>query len=83
MDSTPSIRDGIFSTADALYQDSGRQLFPTVDAVRKAAKVNMNVANTCSPPCGRKRPAWPTKRCTRPTPHGRPSAPKRKRSRNN
>lgn len=45
MDSTPSIRDRIFSSADTLYQEGGRQLFPTVDAVRKAAKVNMNDAN--------------------------------------
>ncbi|MBZ2440253.1 hypothetical protein INP48_22475 [Xanthomonas perforans] len=30
------------SAADALYEQAGREVFPTVDAVRKAAKANMN-----------------------------------------
>lgn len=42
MDLSPTIRDRIFSAADALYQAAGRQGFPTVGAVRKAAKTNMN-----------------------------------------
>lgn len=46
MDSMPSIRDRVFSVADSLYQESDRQTIPTVDAVRKAAKVNMNDAST-------------------------------------
>lgn len=35
----------IFKAADSLYEESGRVDFPTVDAVRKAAKVNMNDAS--------------------------------------
>lgn len=46
MDSMPSIRDRVFSVADRLYQETERQTFPTVDAVRKASKVNMNDAST-------------------------------------
>lgn len=39
-------RDRIFSAADALYEQAGRADFPTVDAVRKAAKVNMGDASS-------------------------------------
>jgi colicin import membrane protein len=46
MDISPGIRDRIFTAADTLYGDAGRQTFPTVDAVRKLAKVNMNDACT-------------------------------------
>lgn len=35
----------IFKAADSLYEEGGRVDFPTVDAVRKAAKVNMNDAS--------------------------------------
>lgn len=42
---TQEIRDRIFSAADELYQQSGRETFPTVDVVRKAARVNMNDAS--------------------------------------
>jgi DNA repair exonuclease SbcCD ATPase subunit len=38
--------DRIFAAADALYDQSGRAGFPTVDAVRKTARVNMNDAST-------------------------------------
>lgn len=46
MEISPNIQDRIFSAAEALYQEAGRQTFPTVDAVRKFAKVNMNDAST-------------------------------------
>ncbi|MGY4883575.1 UNVERIFIED_CONTAM: DNA-binding protein [Xanthomonas citri pv. eucalyptorum] len=39
-------RDRIFAAADALFEQAGREVFPTVDAVRKVAKVNMNDAST-------------------------------------
>lgn len=35
----------IFAAADSLYEQAGRSGFPTVDAVRKIAKVNMNDAS--------------------------------------
>jgi colicin import membrane protein len=35
----------IFAAADALYEQAGHTEFPTVDAVRKTARVNMNDAN--------------------------------------
>ena len=38
--------DRIFAAADTLYDRAGRAGFPTVDAVRKTAKVNMNDAST-------------------------------------
>lgn len=37
--------DRIFSAADSLYEQAGRATFPTVDAVRKTARVNMNDAS--------------------------------------
>ncbi|CAE6868663.1 hypothetical protein CFBP6600_44840 (plasmid) [Xanthomonas arboricola pv. corylina] len=46
MDPSQDARDRIFKAADALYDQAGREVFPTVDAVRKAAKVNMNEAST-------------------------------------
>src|SRR5471032_2749183 len=46
MELPPSTRDRIFSAANTLYEEAGRQTFPTVDAVRKSAKVNMNDAST-------------------------------------
>ena len=38
--------DRIFAAVDALYDQGGRAGFPTVDAVRKTARVNMNDAST-------------------------------------
>jgi colicin import membrane protein len=46
MELTPSTRDRIYHAADTLYAEADRQTFPTVDAVRKFAKVNMNDAST-------------------------------------
>ncbi|RBJ44672.1 DNA-binding protein, partial [Xanthomonas oryzae] len=46
MDPSQDARDRILKAADALYDMAGREVFPTVDAVRKAAKVNMNEAST-------------------------------------
>ena len=45
MDLVKETRDRIFSAADSLYEQAGRAAFPTVDAVRKLAKVNMNDAS--------------------------------------
>ena len=39
-------QDRIFAAADSLYDQSGRAGYPTVDAVRKTARVNMNDAST-------------------------------------
>lgn len=39
-------RDRIFAAANSLFEHADRAAFPTVDAVRKMAKVNMNDANT-------------------------------------
>lgn len=47
METSVGIRDRIFAAADSLYAESGRRNFPTVDAVRKRAQVNMNDASTC------------------------------------
>lgn len=47
MENAAAIRTRIFDAANALYEDTGRLLFPTVDAVRKRARVNMNDASTC------------------------------------
>ncbi len=44
MELNKDIRDRILTAADALYQQAGRASFPTVDSVRKVAKVNMNDA---------------------------------------
>jgi colicin import membrane protein len=41
-----SARDRIFAAADFLYAESERKSFPTVDAVRKRALVNMNDASS-------------------------------------
>lgn len=45
MEITKETRDRIFAAADQLYEQAGRESFPTVDAVRKQARVNMNDAN--------------------------------------
>lgn len=47
METSPDIRDRINCAADALYEESGRRSVPTVDAVRKLAKVNINDASNC------------------------------------
>jgi colicin import membrane protein len=44
MELNKDIRDRILTAADALYEQAGRTSFPTVDSVRKVAKVNMNDA---------------------------------------
>jgi len=41
-----NMRDRIFAAADELYAANQRSSFPTVDAVRKRARVNMNDAST-------------------------------------
>lgn len=45
MEMNRDTRDRIFAAANQLYEAAGREAFPTVDAVRKAAKVNMNDAS--------------------------------------
>jgi chromosome segregation ATPase len=40
------IEDRIFAAANALYEECGRQSFPKVDVVRKAARANMNDVST-------------------------------------
>lgn len=45
MELAKETRERIFSAADALYEQANRANFPTVDAVRKTAKVNMNDAS--------------------------------------
>jgi chromosome segregation ATPase len=45
MELTKDTRDRVFAAADSLYEQSGRAAFPTVDAVRKTARVNMNDAS--------------------------------------
>lgn len=45
MNSPSDLNNRIFSAADALYEEGGRESFPTVDAVRKRARVNMNDAS--------------------------------------
>ena len=47
MDISSAVRERINSAADTLYEETGRQTIPTVDAVRKHAKVNINDASTC------------------------------------
>lgn len=47
METSAGIRDRVFAAADALHAETGRRNFPTVDAVRKRAQVNMNDASTC------------------------------------
>ncbi|SDY81785.1 DNA-binding protein [Nitrosomonas halophila] len=46
MELTKETRERIFTAADALFEQNGRDTFPTVDAVRKAAHVNMNDASS-------------------------------------
>jgi chromosome segregation ATPase len=45
MELSKETRDRIFAAADSLYEQAGRDAFPTVDAVRKTARVNMNDAS--------------------------------------
>jgi colicin import membrane protein len=46
MEINKSARDRIFAAADFLYAETERKNFPTVDAVRKRALVNMNDASS-------------------------------------
>jgi len=46
MELSKETRDRIFAAADELFEQNGRDGFPTVDAVRKAARVNMNDASS-------------------------------------
>lgn len=46
MEMNKDTRDRIFAAADTLFEQAGRAGFPTVDAVRKAAKVSMGDAST-------------------------------------
>jgi colicin import membrane protein len=46
MDLSKETRDRIFGAANQLYEQAARATYPTVDAVRKLAKVNMNDAST-------------------------------------
>ncbi|EOS1694677.1 DNA-binding protein [Escherichia coli] len=45
MELNKETRDRIFAAADELFEQGDRESFPTVDAVRKAARVNMNDAS--------------------------------------
>lgn len=45
MEINKETRDRIFAAADQLFEQGGRDAFPTVDAVRKLARVNMNDAS--------------------------------------
>ncbi|OLL27293.1 KfrA protein [Burkholderia sp. SRS-W-2-2016] len=45
MEMNRDTRDRIFAAASQLYEAAGREAFPTVDAVRKTVKVNMNDAS--------------------------------------
>lgn len=40
------IKDRVFAAADRLYQAADRESFPTVDAVRREAKTDMNAASS-------------------------------------
>ncbi len=45
MDINPEIRERILNAAQTLFEQSGRKDLPTVDAVRKLSKTNMNDAS--------------------------------------
>jgi colicin import membrane protein len=45
MNLSPKIQQRIYEAADELYDGSGRSAFPTVDAVRRLSKTNMNDAS--------------------------------------
>lgn len=40
------VRDRIIAAANELYEQAGREVFPTVDTVRRAAKADMNTTST-------------------------------------
>lgn len=44
MEMPREIKERIFTAADSLFEQAGREAFPTVDAVRRTARVNMNDA---------------------------------------
>ncbi len=45
MDLNQDTRARVLTVANSLYEEGGRSAFPTVDAVRRAAKVDMNAAS--------------------------------------
>ena len=45
MDINPEIRERIVNAAQQLFEASGRLELPTVDAVRRSSKTNMNDAS--------------------------------------
>lgn len=47
MEISQTIQDRIFAAADELYAEGGGNTPPTVDAVRRRARVNMNDARAC------------------------------------
>jgi len=47
MSISDEIKARIFATADRLFAESGREKYPTVDQVRRAAKTDMNAASIC------------------------------------
>lgn len=61
MDMPDDTRDRIFKAAETLFIDTGRDSFPTVDAVRRAARVSMGDASTAMK-------AWRKTQLTRPVP---------------
>jgi hypothetical protein len=46
MDINPEIRERILNAAQQLFEGSGRLELPTVDAVRRLSKTNMNDASS-------------------------------------
>jgi colicin import membrane protein len=46
MEISQNVLDRIYKAADELYAEAGRSGYPTVDAVRKRARVNMNDASS-------------------------------------
>lgn len=42
---SPEVKARIFAAAETLYDEKNRDSFPTVDAVRRQARVNMNDAS--------------------------------------
>ena len=40
------VRERIVAAANELYEELGRETFPTVDTVRRAAKADMNTTST-------------------------------------
>ncbi len=47
MDVASRNRDRVFAAASALFEQNGRGTFPTVEAVRKLVRINMNDVSIC------------------------------------